>query len=481
MGVTLGIDLGTSSAKLLLADESGRVLASSKREYRFDSPAPGWREIDPAVWWDAVCDATRELLSDAPAPAAVGVTGQMHTMVPLASDGSLVRKAILWNDDRSPETVAAARKALLASGESYDARIIAGGSPAASLAWMKEMEPEAFGRISTMLIGPDWIVHALTGSRSTDYCEASTSALFDLEHACWSERAASALGIPEEILPEVRGSAQVAGLVSESAAEATGIPAGTPVVAGTGDNPAAALTTGCITQGTTVVSLGTSGVLMRTRDVFDPDACGKSILLSLDGEHVMTLVQGVIQACGLGFDWWTRTILAEDAPAANAEIDESMLGAGRLLYFPHLTGEKTLYADPSLTGAFLGLTPEVGRGQMTLAVMEGICFGFRLLSERMGVRVSDGVLAVGGGARSDIWMRAMASVLDAPVSRSSSDAGACLGAALLAQAAVSGGEPSFPEPAIERTFEPEPELVAAYTNKYDDYLRIHDAVRDVYR
>ena len=484
MSHSVGIDVGTSSAKLVLVGEEGAIERQCQVTYQVACPREGWREIDPEVWWRAVCEGLRSLLAGISPDqvGSIGVTGQMHTVVLVDGCGRSVRPALMWNDSRTQEDLVAARCRLRDAGDSYNASIISVGCPAMNLAWVRENEPDSLARTRSFLIGPDWIVFKLTGTIGTDYCEASTSSLFDMERRCWSESARKGFGLPAEIFPEVRGSGVVAGTVKEDVASAVGLPGLVPVIVGTGDNPAAAIPTGCLSQGKPVLSLGTSGVLMRRREHPDYRAKGKNILLSLDGHDCFTLVQGTVQSCGSAYSWWTRSILGiESFSGADAGIDPDALGGGDLLFYPHLEGEKTIYSDPTLRGAFFGLSVDVTRSQMTQAVMEGIAFGVRQLSDEMafGLRSLDALQVVGGGSKSDVWMRILADILDVPTLRMRGESGAGYGIALLAQASTGESGPSalcVASLAVEKRFEPCDAAVSRYRTKYERYLRIHDAV-----
>lgn len=478
--VVLGIDLGTSSVKVAALCGSS-VVAEASKSYEISSPQPGWREIDPALWWGASKAAVAEVASRVDGEiSAIGVTGQMHTLVPLDAEGAPVRPALMWNDVRTADLVPRVRERLNAAGEDYLARLVSTGSPAANLVWLKTQEPASFAKLDRFLIGPDWIVFKLTGSVETDYCEASTSSLFNLEERAWSERACVFLGIPPSILPPVRGAAQVAGHVDDGLAKELGIPAGIPVVHGTGDNPAAAVTTGCLVQGRTVISLGTSGVLMARRDAPDFSARGKNILFSADGKDVRCLVQGAIQSCGSTRSWLIERILqASSYDGVDGQADASRAGTGELLFFPHMTGEKTLFADPSLRGAFIGLTPETSRADLDLAVMEGIAYGFRQLASEMAIPLDgrEPLLAVGGGARSSTWLQVLADVLKCPIQRVEGPSGAAVGAAVLALTGALG----CPEPEVVSfgaVFEPGA-AADNHDRKYERYLHIREALKSI--
>lgn len=484
MDAAIGIDVGSSSLKVSLVGENGTLLATAERPYAPACPRPGWKEIDPELWWSAARDAVRELVHTIAGVRvrALGVTGQMHTTVFVDEHGKSVRPAIMWNDVRTAPAVAAARADFADMGLEGNARIVSSGSPALNLSWLRDEEPRSFERLSTFLIGPDWIVFKLTGTLGTDYCEASTSSLFDFETNSWSQSAIAWCGLTEGQLPPIRGAAQVAGTLLPQVADDLGLAPDVVVVAGTGDNPAAALPTGCITKGEPVLSLGTSCVLMFSRPAPDFDACGKNIVFSIDGDTRQTLVQGVVQSCGSSRTWWDLSIMRYSGHnASDDDIDPARLGSNPVLFCPHLTGEKTIYADASLRGAFIGLSTDTKRGDLNLALMEGVAFGVRELVCRMGLRLDSthGLQVIGGGSKSDVWMRVLANVLNVPVLRMEGAASAGYGAALLGLSAT--GEVSLAEACehavrVRDIFEPETKLVERYSAGFKRYLRVHDAL-----
>ena len=477
----VGIDLGTSSVKVVVIDAHGTVLADASRSYVLSMPARDWSEIDPELWWIQTCAALGDVLGALPRGttiAAVGVTGQMHTVVPLGADGCALRPALMWNDMRTTDIVGDLKGVLREAGELYLAKLISTGSPAANLVWLKRNEPDVFCAMDRFVIGPDWIVLKLTGAVGTDFCEASTSSLFDIERACWSSAAQAACGLPPEVFPEVRGSAEIAGGVSERAASETGLPAGVPVLVGTGDNPASAIPTGCLTEGIPVLSLGTSCVLMARRPAPNLDARGKNILISLDGHKVSCLVQGVVQSCGSTRDWLVKGLFDSTFEQLDASVNLSKSGAGRLMFFPHMNGEKTLFGDANLRGALFGLSTDTTRADVDLAVMEGIAYGVRQLAEALVVPLGpeNPLRVVGGGARSDVWLQIIADVLACPLCRLGGSSGAGYGIAQLAASVVTGQVPRLGAEGEERWFEPDLAATARHDRAYEIYLRLHDAV-----
>lgn len=485
----IGIDLGTSSVKVVLTDETGRILREAGQDYSLLQPHPGWKEIEPESWWQAVTRALDTLLDglDGTQVEGIGITGQMHTVVMLDENGSSIRPALMWNDTRTKDLIPGIRERLFGTDSVCIERILSTGSPASNLFWLRRNEPDSFARLHKFLIGPDYLVYRFTGVYGTDYCEASTSSLYDVVRRKWSPVMQSIVGLPENVYPTVRGSAEIAGTLLPEIAARFGLKDSVRVIVGTGDNPAASIPTGCLANRYPVFSLGTSGVLMFPRDTPDFDAKGKNILFSFDSKQFYTLVQGVVQSCGSGYGWWNRNILRlADFENADKEINVDRLGENGLIFYPHLVGDKTLYGDPTIRGAFLGLGTDTTRADMTQAVMEGVAFGLRQLTDEMHFSRESlqNLKMIGGGSKSRVWMQIMADVMDSPVEQLDGNAGAGYGMALLAAyscgAVGSLADISGRAVSVKERFEPRSRNAGLYTAKYHQYLRIYDAMKTVF-
>lgn len=488
MSYYIGLDMGTSSVKLCLTDESGNLLKESSRSYDVLQPSLGWKEIDPKTWWDRTCEAIVELLDDIDGKQVngIGVTGQMHTLILLDKEGEVVRPALMWNDTRTASLIPRIKDALEGTEISYLNRIISTGSPAANILWVRLNEPENFNKIDKFLIGPDYLVYRLTGVYGTDYCEASTSSMYDTVQKCWAPVMQEFLCLPDHVYPEVKGSAEVAGKILPELAQKFGINPNAVVLVGTGDNPAASIPTGCLGKNYPVFSMGTSGVLMFKRDHLDYSAKGKNILFGFDREHCNILVQGVVQSCGSTFSWWNLNIMEkENYKDIDSLFDSNKLGEGNLLFYPHLVGDKTIYADPTLRGAFLGLSTDTTSKDMTLAVMEGIAFALKQLSQEMHLEETklEELKVIGGGSKSKIWMQIIADVMGMPTVQMGGEGGAGYGMALLASYAC--GEIATIEEISEHAvkvkerFYPREYQVNLYEEKYQKYLKIHDSLKHI--
>ncbi len=483
----LGIDLGTSAMKIVLINEERRILAKDSEEYELSEPEEGWSEINQELWFDSMVCGIRKIMAgrDTSRLRSIGFTGQMHTLIVLDKEGRYIRPALMWNDLRTTALIPELKERLLSFKEGeYLSRTISTGSPAANLYWLKRYEPENFTRIGKFLIGFDYLTYRLTGRYCTDYCGASTSCLYETGSRRWSAQMREYLGLPETAYPEICGSAQTAGTITEEMAELLGLSKDVAVLVGTGDNPASAISTGCLGSGYPVISLGTSGVLIIPDSSDGSNKYGKKILFSFDDGVFFNLVQGAVQSNGSTVAWWTQKIMgSSDFSCIDQAIDLEKEKKNRVVFYPHITGDKTLYGDPTLRGAFVGLSMNCECDDLLYSVLEGLCFGFRELSEKMclDIRENGCVKVVGGGARSRVWMQTLANVLNHPVEQMDGMIGAAFGVALLA-AYRDGGGTDYGKAAektvsVRRRFVPEPEMVKICERKYQVYKRMHDGLK----
>lgn len=479
----IGIDLGTSSMKLILIDREQHVLSSVSKAYEVVGSREGWREIQPEIWYDSMVQGVRELLSgqDPSRLNRIGITGQMHTLVVVDREGEPIRPALMWNDLRTRDLVPELREKLKGfEGSAYLSRTISTGSPLSNLYWLKQNEPENYRRIGKFLIAPDYLVYRLTGQYVTDYCDASTSCLYDLDQKRWSSQVFDLLGLDFSVCPKVQGSAIPAGSVTEEAAAALCIPAGVPVLTATGDNAAAAMSLGCMAQRQPFISLGTSGVLVVPVGEDWSAPYGKRILFSQDDRNFSQLVQGTVQSNGPTINWWSSGILEKESfDWIDREIDPEAQKDNPVIFYPHMAGEKTIYADSSLRGAFIGLGTESGRAEMSYAMLEGICFGLRMLAEKIGVLLTpeQSFRVVGGGANSKVWLQTLANVLGVTVERVDGNIGASYGIAHQASCKGSDDESIDVPLVVSAVYKPDPVMVAICDQKYAKYKRIYKALK----
>ena len=440
MGFVLGIDVSTTATKAVLIDESGAVRGIGIAEYGFDVPRPLWSEQDPALWWDGAAAAIRSVRASTGVVGneivAVGLTGQMHGAVLLDADGAVLRPAILWNDQRTGAECDAIRAAVgperLIAITGNDALT---GFTAPKLVWVRDHEPDTWRRIVHVLLPKDYVRLRLTGDYALDKADGAGTLLFDLAARDWSPEVLAALGIDPAWMPPTFEGPTITGSVSVAAADATGLRAGTPVVAGGGDQAANAVGVGVVDPGTMALSLGTSGVIFAATDrpIFEPHGRVHAFCHAVpDRWHFMS-----VMLSAAGSLRWFRDALAPgveygDLVALAAEVPA---GSAGLRFLPYLSGERSPHPDPLARGAFVGLTLAHDRRHMTRAVLEGVAFGLRDGLDLMvaaGMPAPAQIRASGGGTVSPLWRQILADVLDAEIAIVNTSEGAAYGAGLLA-------------------------------------------------
>ena len=486
MGAFIGIDVGTGGARALAVGESGDILAEASAEYPLHSPHPGWSEQAPEDWWRATKEAVSRVAGEAEDEiVGLGLTGQQHGSVFLDAKDEVIRRALLWNDQR---TEAQAREISEKVGEERLAEI-AGSYPitavtASKILWLRDEEPENFERVSRVLLPKDYVRLLLTGEYATDASDASGTLLLDVRSRDYSSELLDAFGIPREWMPRVYEGPESTGTLKEDVAGELGLPTGIPVAGGGGDNAAAAVGIGIIEEGLVSSSVGTSGVLFAHSDGFEPDPSGRlhAFCHSVPGAyHFM----GVTQSAGGSLSWW-REVLGEDKSfeelvEAASEIEP---GAEGLLFLPYLAGERTPHLDPRARGAFVGLTSRHGLGHMTRALMEGVIFSLKESLEIMrelGLPVGE-VRAVGGGARSALWRQLQADIYGQPIRRTEVDEGPAYGAALLGGTAAETyqdiGEACSVVRLRDEVTEPDQKRTRIYDEYYEIYRSLYPAQKD---
>ncbi len=485
----IGIDLGTSAVKLLLVDGAGRILASVSREYPLSFPQPGWSEQLPADWWDAVSQGCRELLNgrDAALVAGIGVGGQMHGLVALDRDDAVIRPAILWNDGRTSEETAWLNETVGKKKLSeLTANIAFAGFTAPKLLWMKKHEPENFARIAKIMLPKDYIVYRLTGVHACDYSDASGMLLLDVKNKRWSREMLEICGVSEAQMPKLFESFDVVGAVKPEIARALGLPEGVKVVAGAGDNAAAAVGTGTVGDGACNISLGTSGTIFISSRRFgvDPNNALHSFAHADGTYHLM----GCMLSAASCNKWFCDEILrTRDYALEQRDITDERLGNNRVFFLPYLMGERSPINDTDARGMFIGLSMDTTRTDMVLSVLEGVAFAIRdsfEVAKSLGVRIERSKLC-GGGAKSPLWRKIMANVLNLPLDIPQTEEGPGYGAAMLAM--VGCGEYADVKAcadALVRTTEtvrPESALVERYERAYQKFRKTYPAVKELFR
>ncbi|HET7182407.1 MAG TPA: xylulokinase [Candidatus Limnocylindrales bacterium] len=444
MSFVLGIDVSTTATKAVLVAEDGTVAGIGTAEYGFDQPRPLWAEQDPEAWWTAAIAAIGQVLAatrvDPGAIAAIGLTGQMHGLVLLDAADRVLRPAILWNDQRTAaecdeiRAAVGARRLIELTGN--DAVT---GLTAPKLAWVARHEPVLWARAAHVLLPKDYLRLRLSGEHALDKADGAGTLLFDLAARDWSPEVLDALRIPQAWLPRTFEGPEVTGSVSASAAAATGLRAGTPIVAGGGDQSANAVGVGVLAPGGAALSLGTSGVVFAATDapLFDPQGRVHAFCHAVpDRWHLMS----VMLSAG-GSLRWLRDVVAPGADfgplvATAADVPAGSLG---LLFLPYLSGERSPYPDPTARGAFVGLTLAHDRRHLVRAVLEGVAFGLRDGLDLMlaaGMPAPSWIRASGGGLSSPVWRQILADVLEVELETTETTEGAAYGAALLATPAA---------------------------------------------
>jgi len=488
----VGIDVSTTATKALLLDQSGVVVASGSAEYGYDVPRPLWTEQDPRLWWDAAIEAIGQMMGRSgvtpSAIDAIGLTGQMHGSVLLDDTGDVVRPAILWNDQRTAKECDEIRRRVgrerLISITGNDALT---GFTAPKLLWVAENEPENWARVATILLPKDYVRYRLTNDRVVDVADGSGTILFDLASRTWSPEVIESLGIDPRLCPPAMEGPEITGVLSEEAAAATGLMAGTPVVAGGGDQSANAVGVGAVDAGTLALSLGTSGVVFAASDApnVDFDARVQAFCHAVPGRwHMM----GVMLSAA-GSLRWLRDAVAPDREFADlvAEAAQVPPGSEGLLFLPYLSGERTPHPDPLARGAFVGLTVSHDLRHMTRAVLEGVAFGLRDGLDLMvaaGVAKPESIRASGGGTRSQLWLQILADVLEADIETVATEEGAAFGAGLLAS--VGAGHFADAGSAVASIVEARPAAkpsddAATYTQAHLRYRELYPALRPTFQ
>lgn len=440
----LGIDVSTTATKAVLVDEAGTVRGVGVTEYGFEAPRPTWSEQDPALWWQGATDAIRSVLGSTGIAAesidAIGLTGQMHGLVLLDSADRVLRPAILWNDQRTAhacdeirEAVGAERLIQLTGNDAVT------GLTAPKLVWVRDHEPEVWSQVAHVLLPKDYVRLRLTGEHALDKADGAGTLLFDLAARDWSPELLDALRIPRAWLPPTFEGPAVTGVVTADAAAATGLRAGTPVVAGGGDQAANAVGVGAIAPGAVALSLGTSGVIFAatTSPLFEPKGRVHAFCHAVPERwHLMSVM---LSAAG-SLRWFRDTLAPgmafEELVATAAEVPA---GSDGVWFLPYLSGERSPHPDPLARGTFVGLTLAHDRRHLLRAVLEGVAFGLRDGLDLMvsaGMSAPTQVRASGGGVASPLWRQILADVLEAEIVTVNTSEGAAFGAALLATPAA---------------------------------------------
>ncbi len=502
MSYLMGIDIGTSGTKTVLIDERGKLIGSANAEYPLYQEQIGWAEQDPEDWWKAACKTTAEVIGrnsiDPADIKAVGLTGQMHGAVLIGKDGNVLRRAIIWCDQRSS---AECEEISLAVGKARLIEITANpaltGFTASKVLWIKNNEKNIYENIYKLLLPKDYIRFMLTGEFATDVSDASGMQLMDIPARNWSGEVLTKIGIDKNILAKLYESPEITGVLTREAASLTGLKAGTPVVGGAGDQAAGAIGSGIVKKGIVSSTIGTSGVVFAySEDVkIDPEGRVHTFCHAVPGKyHVM----GVTQGAGLSLKWFRDNFCVEEKRTAELtgmdpyeligmEAENSKPGSDGLIYLPYLMGERTPHLDPFARGLFFGITAKHGKRDMARSIMEGVvyslmdCLG---IIEGMGIETGF-IRASGGGARSSLWRQIQSDVFNRDIWTVENSEGPALGAAILAGVGA-GIYTDVPEGcdiavSVEKRCGPIKENHEIYMKYYGIYRKLYPALKELYK
>ena len=482
----IGIDLGTSAVKLLLMGENGAVKNIVSREYPLYFPHPGWSEQNPKDWYNETMQGLIELLEgfDKSEVAGISFGGQMHGLVILDEKDEVIRPPILWNDGRTIEECDYLNHEIGKDKLSAcTANISFTGFTAPKLPWVEKNEPENFAKIHKIMLPKDYIAYRLTGVHCTDVSDASGMLLLDVKNRCWSKEMCEICHISEEMLPKLYESYECVGCVLPEIASELGISETVKVAAGAGDNAAAAVATGTVGDGNCNISLGTSGTIFISSKTFGVD---ENIALHAfcDANGAYHLMGCMLSAASCNKWWMDEIIGTKDYAKEQEQIVK--LGENHVYYLPYLMGERSPYNNPNARATFIGMTMDTTRADMTQAVLEGVAFALRdsfEVAKSLGMKIERTKIC-GGGAKSPLWKRIIANVLNVKVDVLETEEGPSLGGAMLA--AVACGEYACVEEAAAKivkvvdTVEPEPGLAAKYEARYQQFKNIYPACRELF-
>lgn len=483
----IGVDLGTSAVKLLLMDGDGKIQKVVSREYPLFFPHPGWSEQNPEDWYKRSMDGIKELIAEADKRQIAGISfgGQMHGLVVLDEKDQVIRPAILWNDGRTAKECDYLNNTIGKDKLSqYTTNIAFTGFTAPKILWMKKNEPENFSRIRKIMLPKDYLAYRLTGVFCTDVSDASGMLLFDVKNRCWSKEMCDICGITTDMLAGIYESYECVGTVLPQVATVLGIPDTVKVAAGAGDNAAAAVGTGTVGEGKCNISLGTSGTIFISSRNFGVDQ--NNALHSFAHADGYYHLMGCMLSAASCNKWWMDDIL-QDKDYAGQQAKIQKLGENHVYFLPYLMGERSPHNDPDARGTFIGMTMDTSREDMTQAVLEGVAFALRdslEVAKSLGIRLERTKIC-GGGAKSPLWKKIIANVMNLKVDVIASEEGPGLGAAMLA--AVACGEYSSVEEAASKivkvvdTVEPDPELAARYEKQYQKFRKIYPACRELFK
>ena len=482
----IGVDLGTSAVKLLLMEDSGKIEKIVSREYPLYFPHPGWSEQNPEDWMKEAMAGIKELTSeiDRSQVAGIGCGGQMHGLVTLDEEDHVIRPAILWNDGRTGAETEYLNTVIGKDKLSqYTANIAFAGFTAPKILWMKKNEPENFAKVKKIMLPKDYLAYCMTGSFCTDLSDASGMLLLDVKNRCWSKEMLEICGITEEQLPKLYESWQVVGTLKPEIASELGLSADVKFVAGAGDNAAAAVGTGTVGDGQCNISLGTSGTVFISSKDFGVDE--NNALHSFDHADGRYHLMGCMLSAASCNKWWSEEIL-HTKDFAKEQEGIVKLGENQVFFLPYLMGERSPHNNPDARAVFFGMSMDTTREEMTQAVLEGVAFGLRdslEVARSLGIKIERTKIC-GGGAKSPLWKKIIANVMNLKVDVPAVEEGPSMGGAMLA-AVGCGAYPDVETIAekfvhVVETVEPDPELVAKYEERYQKFKKLYPTMKELF-
>jgi xylulokinase len=484
----IGVDLGTSAVKLLLMDGNGAIKKIVSKEYPLFFPNPGWSEQKPEDWWTGVTEGIKELTAECDKSQVAGISfgGQMHGLVILDDKDNVIRPAILWNDGRTQKETDYLNKTIGTDKISkYTANIAFAGFTAPKILWVRDNEPDNFKKIVKIMLPKDYIAYKLSGVFCTDVSDASGMLLLDVKNRKWSKEMLEICGISEDKLPKLFESYETVGTILPAVAKELGLPETVKIVAGAGDNAAAAVGTGTVGDGMCNISLGTSGTVFISSKKFGEN--DNNAIHNFDHADGSYHLMGCMLSAASCNKWFMDEIIkTKDYAGEQKGITEDMLGNNRVFFLPYLMGERSPHNNPDARGAFIGMSMDTTREDMTLAVLEGVAFGLRdsvEVARKLGIKLERTKIC-GGGAKSPLWRKIIANVMNLKVDIIESEEGPALGGAMLA--AVACGEYASVEEAAKKivkvidTVEPDPAIAERYEKQYRKFVQIYPALKDIY-
>ncbi len=486
----IGVDLGTSSVKIILMDEFGKVVNTVSKEYPLMFPKPGWSEQNPYDWYEQSVAGVKELVAGAgivpDEVAGISFGGQMHGLVILDKDDNVIRPAILWNDGRTTKECDYLNDVIGKDKLSeYTANIAFAGFTAPKLLWLKENEPQNFEKIEKIMLPKDYLAYRFSGVHCTDVSDASGMLLFDVKNRCWSKDMLDICGISESQMAKVYESYECVGTLTDAVAEALSLTTEVKVIAGAGDNAAAAVGTGTVGDGACNISLGTSGTIFVSSSSFGVD--DNNALHSFDHADGSYHLMGCMLSAASCNKWWMDEILdTKDYAGEQADITDDKLGCNNVFYLPYLMGERSPHNNPLARATFTGMSMDTSRTDMTQAVLEGVAFAIRdsfEVAKELGIDIKSTKIC-GGGAKSPLWRKIIANVLNIDVCVLETEEGPALGAAMLV--AVGTGRYESVNAAAEAivkvvdVVKPDAEIAMRYEKKYKQFKEIYPAMKPVF-